>query len=88
MNGFWKSVLSTMIAAAIIAGASGLVLSKVTAQEVADLKYTVEQLEARDRESAAKVERIDEKVAATKESVERIEQKLDRLLDRTNPHPR
>ena len=86
MSTLWKSIASTLIAAAIFAGASGLVLSQVTAAEVADLKTQVSTLDERDREAAKKLERVDTRVESTKESVERIEQKLDRLLERTDPN--
>ena len=63
-----------------------MVLSQVTAAEVADLKTQVSTLDERDREAAKKLERVDTRVESTKESVERIEQKLDRLLERTDPN--
>lgn len=88
MTTFWKSICGTLIAAAVIAGASGLVLSQVTAAEVADLKKTVDDLSDKDRENAQKVASIDTKVESTKDTVERIEDKLDRLIEKSNPTKR
>lgn len=85
MSNLWKSICGTLIAAAVLAGASGLVLSRVTAAEVADLKEQVSTLDERDRENAKKLERVESNGQSTKESVERIEQKLDRLLDQVPP---
>ena len=85
MSNLWRSICGTLIAAAVLAGASGLVLSRVTAAEVADLKDQVSTLDSRDRENAKKLERVESTGQATKESVERIEQKLDKLLDQVPP---
>lgn len=85
MTTFWKSICGSLIAAAVIAGASGLVLSRVTAAEVSDLKQKVEDLGQKDRETAQKVAAIDSKVESTKDTVERIEDKLDRLLEQSHP---
>ena len=85
MSNLWRSICGTLIAAAVLAGASGLVLSRVTAAEVADLKDQVSTLDSRDRENAKKLERVESNGQSTKESVERIEQKLDKLLDQVPP---
>lgn len=84
MTLMWKSICGSLIAAAVIAGASGLVLSRVTAAEVSTLKDTVSNLDERDRESSKKLERVDQSVSDTKASIERIEHKLDRILEQTS----
>lgn len=53
------------------------------------LQQRVKALEAQDVSNIArKVERIDERTRSTKESVESVEKKVDRLVERLLPAPR
>lgn len=55
----------------------GVLLQKVRALEAQDISNI-----------ARKVERIDERTRSTKESVESVEKKVDRLVERLLPAPR
>lgn len=81
MNGGWRTLFYALVLAGILAGASAVILTQVTAAEVDQLQEDVGTLKDRDRENAAKIEGIAQKVAATKDQVGRIEDKLDRLID-------
>lgn len=81
-DGWWATIVGSLVVSAICAGAWGLILSQVTAAEVEQLKDRQGRIEAQTGEAAQKISAIAAQTEATKESVDRIENKLDRLIER------
>lgn len=88
-DGWWTTIVGSLVVSAICAGAWGLILSQVTAAEVEQLKDRQGRIEIQTQESSQKISTIAAQTNATKESVDRIEDKLDRLIERqTDRRPR